>query len=68
MASGIGTSEALRIKGGPWYETTVKWLYEFFKIGATAILAFSYVLTGKRSKANMLIKFRWWFFTSFVKG
>lgn len=68
MAMGIGKSEAIRIKQGPFHLILGKWLQEFFKIGATAILAFSYSLQGKWPKAAMLMKFRMWFLGSFLKG
>jgi len=68
MAIGIGKSEALRIKKRPLHLVLGKWFLEFFKIGATAILAFSYTMQGKWPKASMLVKFRMWLFTGFLKG
>ncbi len=68
MAKGIGKSEALRIKKRPLHIVIGKWFQEFFKIGATVILAFSYILRGKWPKASMLVKFRMWLFSSFLKS
>ena len=68
MAKGIGKSEAIRINKGPLHLVLGKWFQEFFKIGATAILAFSFVLQGKWQKASMLVKFRMWLLGSFLKG
>jgi hypothetical protein len=68
MARGIGKSEALRMKTEPLHLVLSKWFQEFFKIGATVILAFSYILQGKWPKAIMLVKFRMWLFGSFIKS
>jgi len=68
MARGIGKSEALRMKTEPLHLVLSKWFQEFFKIGATIILAFSYILQGKWPKAIMLVKFRMWLFGSFLKS
>ncbi|GJM28679.1 MAG: glycosyl transferase family 2 [Cyclobacteriaceae bacterium] len=68
MAQGIGQSEALRVHKTSFYTVAVKWLSEFFKIGATVILGLLFLLVGKWPKAKMLIKFRIWVFGSFIKG
>lgn len=68
MAQGIGKSEARRIRQGPVYIPVSKWFEEFLKIWATVILAVLYVLRGEQPKAVMLIKFRVWLFSSFIKG
>ncbi len=68
MATGVGKSEALRLQGAPVTSLIAKWLEEFFKIGATVILATYYTLILKWPKANMLVKFRWWVLTSFIKS
>ena len=68
MAQGIGVSEAIRIQSGPFTEVLQKWISEFFKIGATLILAFVYAVRGQWSKGSMLIKFRLWLLSSFIKG
>ena len=68
MAQGIGKSEALRIKSDPFVKILIKWIQEFLKIPATAILALLYSLNGKLAKAGMLIKFRYWLFSSFMSG
>lgn len=68
MAKGIGESEALRIRESSFEQVLGKWFQEFFKIGATVILAISFILKGKWAKATMLVKFRIWFLISFIKG
>ena len=68
MAQGIGFSEAIRIQSGPFTEVLGKWMSEFFKIGATLILALVYAVQGQWSKGSMLIKFRLWLLSSFIKG
>ena len=68
MAQGIGKSEAIRTRQGSLSIALSKWLEEFFKIGATAMLSLLYVIRGQWSKAAMLVKFRIWFFGSFIKG
>lgn len=68
MAKGIGKSEAVRINQGPFHIKAGKWCLEFLKIAATGILALLYCLKGEWPKANMLIKFRWWFLGGFIKG
>jgi len=67
MANGIGQSEALRISKYPLGQVLEKWFMEFFKIGATAILGFLFFITGQWAKADMLIRFRIWVFSSFIK-
>jgi GT2 family glycosyltransferase len=68
MARGIGKSEALRVSKSGFSTVLVKWFEEFFKIGATAILALLYAFTGKWAKASMLVRFRIWLFSSFING
>jgi glycosyltransferase involved in cell wall biosynthesis len=68
MAQGIGKSEAIRTRQGSLWMGLGKWIEEFFKIGATAILALLYIIEGKWPKAKMLVKFRLWFLGSFLTG
>ena len=68
MARGIGKSEAVRVRNKGVYPVAVKWFEEFLKIGATAILALLYIITGKWAKASMLVKFRFWLFGSFINS
>ena len=68
MAEGIGKSEAIRIRQSTFSEVIGKWCAEFFKIGATLILALTYSIKGQWPKGSMLIKFRIWLLSSFIKG
>lgn len=68
MAQGVGQSEAFRISKTSFTQIIGKWLMEFFKIGATLILGLLFLTTGQWEKASMLVKFRIWVFSSFIKG
>ncbi|MDH3709145.1 MAG: glycosyltransferase family 2 protein [Cyclobacteriaceae bacterium] len=68
MAIGIGMSEATRLQQAPWKQRIIKWLQEFFKIGATIILVLYYTITFRWPKANMLLKFRIWVLNGFLKA
>ncbi len=68
MAHGIGKSEAIRTRQGSPMMAINKWLEELLKIGATVVLAILYTLKGEWPKAKMLVKFRFWFLGSFIKG
>jgi len=68
MAMGIGRSEALRVRHSGFNIVLVKWIEELLKIGATAILALLYTISGQWAKASMLVKFRFWLFGSFISG
>lgn len=68
MAQGVGQSEAFRIRKTSFNQVLGKWLLEFFKIGATVILGVFFLITGQWEKAIMLVKFRIWVFSSFIKS
>jgi len=68
MAHGIGTSEALRLKDAPISARIGKLGEELLKVGATLILALVYTLKGQWPKAKMLLNFRKWVLTSYLKG
>lgn len=65
QALGIGTSEQIRSKANKEYPKRL--LIEVMKWGATLILWFRYSLTFKFSKANMLIRFRYWISQGLIK-
>ncbi len=68
MAHGIGASEALRLKDAPLSARISKMGSELFKVAATLILALVYTVKGQWPKAKMLLNFRKWVLTSYLKG
>lgn len=62
---GIGTSEQIRSKANQEYPKRL--FMEAVKWAATFILWFRYTLTFKFSKANMLIRYRYWISQGLIK-
>ena len=60
MAVGVGTSEKKRLSKLPLSESIKKVLEECIKIGGTLILVLVYYLKFQPTKANMLVRFRFW--------
>jgi len=65
QAIGIGLSEKLRVRSIGAAEEFKRTMEELFKVGATLVIALFYFLTGRFSKAIMLIKFRLWVLNGF---
>jgi len=68
QAIGIGVSEKLRVRSIGFTEELRRTMEEFFKIGATMLIALFYFLTCRFSKAFMLIKFRIWVLKGFYSS
>ena len=59
LANGVGTSEKKRIGSGLGARLG-KVYEELIKVGASCLLFFLYLLTGKKAAAFMIIRFRYW--------
>ncbi len=60
QALGLGKSTALQMESASMSQKVNQASVEIFKIMATVILCVGYSLTFQFSKAEMLVKFRWW--------
>lgn len=60
QALGTGKSERIRVKRKGGFSAFKRYLTEIFKWGASLILFFGYLFTGRTAKGKMIVKFRWW--------
>ncbi|MBN2165266.1 MAG: glycosyltransferase [Marinilabiliaceae bacterium] len=67
QALGVGLSEKIRTKDRS-LKYIIRLLLELMKWGATLVLSFFYFILMHFSKALMLIKFRYWVTSSFLKS
>ena len=68
QAMGVGSSERKRLKGKGFSEWMEKIIDELIKIGGTFVLALIYILTFRREKGIMLIRFRYWVLKGYFKN
>lgn len=60
MGTGVGRHERKRIKKEGFKGILEKTAQETFKVGATLLLYFYYLLSGKPAKGKTLVNFRFW--------
>jgi glycosyltransferase involved in cell wall biosynthesis len=66
QALGLGKSTALQLESAPLLKKARQLSIETFKSLATIILSIGYTLGFQPSKAEMLIKFRWWIWRGYT--
>lgn len=66
QSEGIGRSERLRVQQSV-IRTIVKLMGETVKFAGSLVLAFGYLLRGNRDAAELLLKFRIWVLSGFLK-
>ena len=67
LAVGVAKSEQKRLSNAPFTEKVAKVLSELIKILGTVVLAGGYLLKFQKAKAMMLIKFRVWVLSGYIK-
>ncbi|MDN5199973.1 glycosyltransferase [Fulvivirgaceae bacterium BMA10] len=68
LARGVANSERKRLKKAGISDKLKKVISELVKIGGTIVLSLWYYLTFQFPKGNMLLKFRYWVLTGYLKN